>query len=445
MFETEKLVLVISTFILGGASVLITIGINKFILSHFYFELNGNFINDLLYTTFKIGAVEELSKLTPFLIIYFFFRKELDEPIDYIVFICASALGFSAVENVMYFNTYGSNIILDRSIMSSVGHMFDSSIIAYGIMRYRFHPKHKSKLWQVFLFFILGSLAHGLYNFWLMHSGFLFPWGFLLVFVYFFFTISVFAEIINNSINNSPYFTYKKVIDNKVVAIQLYLYYGIVFIAQFIFMGIEFDFSYALSAVFITIITSGFVAFVSVVRLTRFKLIKGHWANIKLEFPFFIKFTDGSNFSGASVSHVVRPVLRVRGHAYNEIFLNKYYQEYFRLKPLNPRYSYLKKTRKAYIKEKFYYNNDQILYLVKLFYGDNNEKETEIIITPKIKGKLLTTKYKAIVGIYVYKGKGEFDITNVDKKTLGFQEWAVALDSKADKALEAFKMLEEGQ
>ena len=39
----------------------------------------------------------------------------------------------------------------------------------------------------------------------------------------------------------------------------------------------------------------------------------------------------------------------------------------------------------------------------------------------------------------------KFDMKKVDKKTLGFQEWAVALVSKADKALEAFKMLEEGK
>jgi hypothetical protein len=110
----------------------------------------------------------------------------------------------------------------------------------------------------------------------------------------------------------------------------------------------------AILSIFYTLVTAGFIAFISIVRLTRFKLIKGRWENIRLELPFSIQTTDGANVVGRSISDYPRMRLRIKGHAYNEIHLNKYYQEYFRLKPLNCKRSFLKKTRRAYIIEKFF-------------------------------------------------------------------------------------------
>lgn len=134
VYEKDSLKYFLITFCLGCASVFIVFGLDRFVLDHSGFDLNGHFVNDFLYSVFRIGAVEEFAKLVPFLIMYSLFKKRFNEPIDYLAFICTSALGFSAVENVLYFNNYGPYIINSRAILSTVGHMFDTALIAYVLL-----------------------------------------------------------------------------------------------------------------------------------------------------------------------------------------------------------------------------------------------------------------------------------------------------------------------
>ncbi len=94
VYEKDSIHLFLIMFILGGASVLIVFGINEYFLEQFDFKLKGDFIEDFLYTVFNIGFIEEVAKLIAFLIFYSFFKKQLNEPIDYIIFISISALGF---------------------------------------------------------------------------------------------------------------------------------------------------------------------------------------------------------------------------------------------------------------------------------------------------------------------------------------------------------------
>jgi RsiW-degrading membrane proteinase PrsW (M82 family) len=164
IYESESLKYFILTFFLGCASVLIVIGLNRYILDKFPFELNGDFVNDFLYSVFRIGLVEEFAKTIPFLIVYFLFRKQFNEPIDYLAFICIAALGFSAAENVQYFRMHGPYIINSRAILATVGHMFDTSLIAYGIIRYKYYSK--KSIIGLLAFIFLAALSHGFYDFW---------------------------------------------------------------------------------------------------------------------------------------------------------------------------------------------------------------------------------------------------------------------------------------
>ena len=119
IYENEKLKYFILTFILGCSSVFIVLGLNKFLLDSFQFELNGEFVNDFLYCIFKIGMVEEIAKTVPFVLIFFLFKKQFNEPIDYLAFISISALGFSAAENVLYFEREESKIIFSSILLIS--------------------------------------------------------------------------------------------------------------------------------------------------------------------------------------------------------------------------------------------------------------------------------------------------------------------------------------
>ena len=144
--------LFILTFILGGASVFFVFGLNLYFLDKIPFYLNGNIVNDFLYCFLNIGIVEELAKLIPFVFIYFLFKKEITEPMDFLIYISISALGFSAVENSIYFYKHGPDIINGRAILATVGHMFDTSLIAYGIIRFKYYPKKQSLLIIIWFF-----------------------------------------------------------------------------------------------------------------------------------------------------------------------------------------------------------------------------------------------------------------------------------------------------
>ena len=408
VFEPEKLRYLILTFLFGCASVLLVFALNDWFFDHFRFELNGQFLNDFLYSTFKIGATEELAKTLAFLLALLLFRKQFREPIDYLAYICTAALGFSAVENILYFEKMGADIITGRAILSTVGHMFDTALIAYGIILYKFHPRNYS-VWIIPLFFLLASLAHGLYDFWIMYSGF----GYLgtpLLFIYFGFTLSFFVTILNNAINNSQLFDYKSVIDPKRVSSRLLVYYIIVFAAQFLLVGFRDGFINAIFSFNASLFTAGFVVYVTSVRMSRFILIHDHWHPLKFELP--IEFISFSGIFGTTI--------RIKGESHNDAIITRHYQEKVTLTPLSKRKSYLGQKIEAYIAEKIFMKNEHP-YFHMILEDEDSSQATHVII-PKTYGKTMHGKYP-IVALARAREATEYENFEQDGSEFKFLEW----------------------
>lgn len=166
------------------------------------FNTNGSFQNDLLYSISVIGGAEELVKIIPFLFILGF-TKLLKEPIDYIIYACLSAIGFSLMENLMYFSNYPlSPIISTRALLCTTGHMVFSSIIAYSIVLWKFRKKGNLML-NLVAGYIVAASVHGIYDLFLFNSYFSYPLLSLFVWISCVIVLSVF---INNAINNSGYY-----------------------------------------------------------------------------------------------------------------------------------------------------------------------------------------------------------------------------------------------
>ncbi len=415
IYESENLKYFVLTFFLGCGSVLIVFGLNKYFLDKIPFELNGDFINDFSYCVLKIGLVEEFIKTVPFLIIYFLFRKQFNEPIDYLAFICISALGFSAAENVMYFQKHGPYIINGRAILSTVGHMFDTSLIAYGIIRYKYYQKGRG-IFNLLLFFSLAALSHGFYDFWLMYGGAK-SVGWIITILYFLVTISVFAVILNNAINNSTFFTYKKVINSDKVAKRLLSYYGIVFLIQFILLMFFENLTYALINLLGSIYVSGFIAVVSCVRLSRFKLIKDRWGSLKIELPF--TFSRGSPYGMKSA----RFRLSVKGESFNEAYLCIYYEEFFILNPLSQRNTQIGNPRLTFIEKKIFLKNDESFYVAKVFRDGESGHHELMLLKPKISGITRVNKIYPIVAILEVGNILDLENANATNKNFQFKEW----------------------
>ncbi|WP_010662234.1 PrsW family intramembrane metalloprotease [Marinilabilia salmonicolor] len=417
IFEKENLIFILQTFLLGGASVFIVLGVNKLFLEDYGLQLNGKILNDFVYSTVQIGVLEEFTKLLPFVVMLVFFKAQLNEPIDYLIYICVSALGFSAVENAMYFHNYGPLLITGRAILSTVSHMFDSALVAYGLILYKFHSKY-SNSWVLIGFFMLGSLSHGVYDFGLFFSGDNIG-GIFLIILYFLVTVSLFAVILNNALNNSRFFSYKKVINSSRVINSIFSYYGIVFVAQFLILMNEENFEFAFSNLTGSIISTGFIVIVTTIRLSRFKLIKDRWHKLKLELPFSI--VPGDPY-GMKSNYVL---VKFKGESFNEICINEFYNEYFYLCPLTFRNSGIGCKKLAFVEKKLFFKNDLAFYLVKVF-DDQKEGDFEYFLLRAKTGGMTRARDGSPITAILKAGEYQFsDNPDLTVNDFDFLEWGV--------------------
>jgi RsiW-degrading membrane proteinase PrsW (M82 family) len=165
----EPMWLVLATFGLGCLSIvpagLAEVGLSQLTpwLEPSVVTLGGQLIAlplAIAVYTVVVGVVEEGAK---------FFatwslarhRREFDEPVDGIVYACAAALGFAAVENVKYFafGRMSGAVIAVRAVMTVPVHMFFSTIWGYALGR-----KLVSRRSGVLGLFLLAALAHGTFD-----------------------------------------------------------------------------------------------------------------------------------------------------------------------------------------------------------------------------------------------------------------------------------------
>jgi hypothetical protein len=123
-----------------------------------------------------------------------------------------------------YFALYGAEIISARAILSDESDMLFSLLYLLMDLFWRFTRNRKYPFWTVAGFLMLSALIHGLFDFFLMYDGFS-GYGWILMIVLFMIGISLFATILNNALNISPFFSYKKSVHSSLVTQRMFLYY----------------------------------------------------------------------------------------------------------------------------------------------------------------------------------------------------------------------------
>jgi RsiW-degrading membrane proteinase PrsW (M82 family) len=123
---------------------------------------DGNTLGLLAYSLLAIGPVEEFAKLLPFLALVLWHR-ELDEPIDGIIYASFVALGYAAVENVIYLDFLTHYEAAARGFAGPVVHMLFASIWGFTIGCARI--RGESILRPMARGFLLAAGLHGLYDF----------------------------------------------------------------------------------------------------------------------------------------------------------------------------------------------------------------------------------------------------------------------------------------
>jgi len=277
IFEPEKWKHIIITVLLGMLFCFLTFPLSDFDNFIFDFNLNGGIINDFFYSIIGIGAIEEFVKIIP-LLLMIRFTNAVNEPFDYIKYASLSALGFAFVENLIYFDESSLNIIHGRALTATVSHMFDSSIIAYGLILNRY-KRGKNPYLNFLLFFALAALAHGFYDFWLLNE----TASALSIVTFAFLMVSMFMwnSFKNNALNHSDFFDKDKSIDSE--KLQDYLFYALAGVLLFEYIAVAFKFSPGIANTgLLTSFSSGaYLLFFLSGNLSQFSLQKGLWAPIK--------------------------------------------------------------------------------------------------------------------------------------------------------------------
>ncbi|HEY8401820.1 MAG TPA: PrsW family glutamic-type intramembrane protease [Cytophagaceae bacterium] len=276
IFEREDLKVVGLILLYGMSFTFLAFYFYDFLKHSYGFTKNGEFFNDLLYCIFGIGVVEEFVKILPLILLLLIYPSVLSEAYDYILYASVSALGFAFVENLIYFGGDLSGIISGRAMTSVPGHIVNSSIVAYGFVLSRYRYKN-FPVWISFpLFFLIGSISHGLYDFWLFRN----IYG--MFFLHFLVSISFWVMIVNNCINNSPYFSYRLQFRHDHLQTWMGVSLTVILILQYAAVAWEKGPVYANDTFNSTLLIGGIFIVYYTDKLANMDLVKGYWNSIAL-------------------------------------------------------------------------------------------------------------------------------------------------------------------
>ena len=163
----EPPALLVVTFALGMAaawiSKLIYTGLDPLGLRYDAVELAAtNTAGLAAYTLLAIGPIEEFSKLLLFVVVVLRFR-ELDEPIDGIIYASFLRLGYAAVENWNYLEYLDRAEAYARGFAGPVVHIVFASIWGHWVAGARLAGRPLAG--PVLGGFAVAALLHGLYDF----------------------------------------------------------------------------------------------------------------------------------------------------------------------------------------------------------------------------------------------------------------------------------------
>jgi RsiW-degrading membrane proteinase PrsW (M82 family) len=249
------------------------------------FTNSHEIIPSMIYNVFGIGLVEELMKLIPLLIVLKF-TKAIDEPYDYILYASASALGFSLVENAMYLERYGLQIINARAIYATVAHMTFSSMIAYGLFLTKYKKTRYPSFLVVLVFFFFAIFSHGFYDFWVLNKSVAAYKGLTTLFLLL--TIHLWFVMKNNTINASNYYDKSKVINNDRLKIYLIISLLTIFMLSYVFVAFKWNSREANAFLIQSLLVYGYIIFYLVATLTKFDIVKGVVKPFKWSLKFLV-------------------------------------------------------------------------------------------------------------------------------------------------------------
>ncbi len=162
----------ISAVIAAAVEIMISNGIDA--VSGVEGTVNYSFLIFVLYNFLGIALVEEIAKF--FVVKKIVLKnKEFDEPVDAMLYMIISALGFAALENILILAPMGNSLLLSQIITKTLStsairfvgatflHALASGTVGYFLALSICYQKRRKFL--VTTGILIASLLHGFYNF----------------------------------------------------------------------------------------------------------------------------------------------------------------------------------------------------------------------------------------------------------------------------------------
>ena len=185
--KPEPYFLIAISFIAGMATVPLTLPLQRFALDLYP---GGNVM-------FIWVIIEEILKYAAALAVVFW-NKEVDEPIDMVIYLIVVALGFAALENALFiFNPLLAGDVLNstltggfRFLGSTLLHVLASGTVGM-FMAFTYYKTRKMQILFGTIGLLVATILHSLFNFFIMGSSgttilgvFLFVWiGIIIMFL----------------------------------------------------------------------------------------------------------------------------------------------------------------------------------------------------------------------------------------------------------------------
>lgn len=285
IYEPEKWRYIFFVFLISCTTIWAVFPISN-LINELGLNLNGHPVNDFLYSVVTIGMVEELVKLIPVLLLMLN-RKIFNESFDFLLYASVSALGFAFIENILYINNSELFSVIARMLMTSVAHMTFTTTIFYGILLARLRRFKSIPRWVYYLvFFLLASISHGFYDYWLIN-----PWANQyqsLTILFFMIIVHIWFTMLNNALNISRF--YRRSTPLQVDKLKSYLIYTllIIFMMAFLTIHIFHGKQYAVSFFWENLLAFGYFFIYIIYSHNRFRIVRGYIAPIEATSNFFI-------------------------------------------------------------------------------------------------------------------------------------------------------------
>jgi RsiW-degrading membrane proteinase PrsW (M82 family) len=158
----------------------------------------GNWPSFLVMAFLVIALIEESLK-TGFLWWLIGRNKELDEPVDGIIYGITLGLGFASLENLIWASAFGFGVAALRAVITTLAHATFTGWMGYFIAKYKLQSQKFSILISGFL---LAWASHGLYDFLLFLRN---PAGSVTAFLLIAGLLLRLYQIIQKQVSRSPF------------------------------------------------------------------------------------------------------------------------------------------------------------------------------------------------------------------------------------------------